>query len=85
MPCQPDVWVYPILGVDGKPITRPTAFDYFPERPDLARIDHVLFFFGDVADFRRNYGFDQELGRFKFSKPIHGRPRERSYYFLGRR
>ena len=84
MPGQPDVWVYPIAGRDGKPVSRPTAFDYFPDRPDLSKIDHVLFFYGDVADFRRNYRFNQTLGNFDFNKPIHGRSRARSYTLLQR-
>src|SRR5206468_7793342 len=53
MPGQPDVWVYPILTPDGKPVTQPIAFDYFPDRPDLSKTDYVLFFYGDFTDFRR--------------------------------
>ena len=50
MPGQPEVWC------DGIG-SRPTAFDYFDDRPDFAKIPAVLWVGGHVDLFRQKYGY----------------------------
>jgi 4-amino-4-deoxy-L-arabinose transferase-like glycosyltransferase len=85
LPGQPDVWVYPLADTGGNPDSRPTAFDYFPDRPDIAKADRVLFFHGHIEDFCRTFGFvtNGEIGG--WSEWIHGRSRDRRYEMVVRR
>ncbi len=77
MPGQPEVWCYPVRGSDGKLLSRPTAFDYFPDRPDVAMQARVAYVQGHPEAFCRNYGF-AVVASDAFSIRLHGRLRDRS-------
>ncbi|HSU68866.1 MAG TPA: glycosyltransferase family 39 protein [Tepidisphaeraceae bacterium] len=51
MPGQPEVWCSS-LG------TRPTAFDYFDEHPDFAKMPRVVWVGGNANLFSKQYGYD---------------------------
>jgi 4-amino-4-deoxy-L-arabinose transferase-like glycosyltransferase len=55
MPGQPEVWCVSIG-------TRPTAFDYFDEKPDFAKIPRVVWVGGNYDLFEKAYGYT-EAGR----------------------
>jgi hypothetical protein len=82
LPGQPEVWVYPLTDPEGHPDSRPTAFDYFPDRPDPSKYDRVLFFSGHTEDFCRIYGFVTTGVITDWKQPLHGRLRERRYDLL---
>ena len=79
---QPDVWVYPLTDAHGQPLSRPTAFDYFPDRPDLSKRARVLFFSGNVHDFSRIYDFVSNDMLIDLHIPLHGRMRDRRFDVL---
>ena len=79
---QPEVWVYPLTDPEGHLDSRPTAFDYFPDRPDPSKYDRVLFFSGHTEDFCRMYGFVTTGVINDWKQPLHGRLRERRYDLL---
>jgi 4-amino-4-deoxy-L-arabinose transferase-like glycosyltransferase len=54
MPEHPDVWC---IGIG----SRPTAYDYFDERIDLAKIRAVLWIGGHVDQFEKKYGYNEQL------------------------
>ncbi len=82
LPGQPAVWVYPLTDTDGKPVSRPTALDYFPDRPDLSKRTRVLFFSGHVWDFARLYDFVSTDTMIDLHIPLHGRMRDRRFDLL---
>ena len=61
MPGQPEVWC---VGVG----SRPTAFDYFDEQLDFAKIPRVLWLGGHVDLFEKQYGY-VEVQRFTVTFP----------------
>ena len=65
MPGQPQVWCVSVG-------SRPTAFDYFDEQPDFAKIPRVLWLGGHVNLFEQQYGY-AEAQRMTVTFP--GRPR----------
>ena len=79
---QPEVWVYPLTDTNGQPLSRPTAFDYFPDRPDLSQRKVVLFFSGNVWDFARIYNFVSNDMLTDLHIPLHGRLRSRRFDVL---
>ena len=82
LPGQPEVWVYPLRDLSGQLDNRPTAYDYFPDRPDISKSDHVFFFQGHTEDFCRMYGFATtrtEKIVEGLTIPLHGRLRQRRY------
>jgi 4-amino-4-deoxy-L-arabinose transferase-like glycosyltransferase len=79
---QPEVWVYPLTDTSGKLDSRPTAFDYFPSRPDPSKYPTVLFISGHTEDFCRTYGFVTNGQISIWSKLMHGRTRDRRYDLL---
>jgi 4-amino-4-deoxy-L-arabinose transferase-like glycosyltransferase len=52
MPGQPEVWCVSIG-------TRPTAFDYFDEKPDFAKIPRVVWVGGNYNLFEKAYGYTE--------------------------
>jgi 4-amino-4-deoxy-L-arabinose transferase-like glycosyltransferase len=56
MPGQPEVWCVSIG-------TRPTAFDYFDEQPDFAKIPRLIWVGGNYDLFKKAYGYT-ELAQF---------------------
>lgn len=79
---QPEVWVYPLTDIHGQPLSRPTAFDYFPDRPDLSLQKNVVFFSGHVYDFSRIHGFVSSDMLIDLHIPLHGRMRDRRFDVL---
>ena len=79
LPSQPEVWVFPITDPSGHPVSRPTAFEYFPNRPDLSKVRSVLFFTGRTEDFCRQYGFVRTESLNEIHIPLHGRWRDRRF------
>jgi hypothetical protein len=75
---QPDVWCYPVHDDKGNLLSRPTSFDYFPERPDLSNMDAVLYVQGHVDAFCKEYGYQVSPMRWNWLILLHGRPRDRS-------
>jgi hypothetical protein len=82
MPGQPEVWVINGVGKDGKPVSRPTAYDYFPDRPDVRQLPAVVFFWGHADAFCDTYQFVTAGLQWKFSIFLHGLERERKYELL---
>ena len=79
LPGQPEVWVLPLTDEDGRLDSRPTAFDYFPNPPDLSKVKRILFFHGHTEDFCRLYDFCITGEVNGWTKLLHGRSRERRY------
>jgi undecaprenyl-diphosphatase len=52
MPGQPEVWCVSIG-------TRPTAFDYFDEKPDFAKMPRVVWVGGNYDLFEKAYGYSE--------------------------
>jgi hypothetical protein len=78
LPDQPDVWCYPVPGKDGLPRSRPTSFDYMPERPNLSDVDRVTYVGGltDMEEFCRAYRF-RPVAYNHWLMNINGRIRDR--------
>jgi hypothetical protein len=56
---QPDVWCYPVHLKSGELRSRPTSFDYMPDRPDLSKVEDLVYVGGggDAREFCKAYGF----------------------------
>jgi 4-amino-4-deoxy-L-arabinose transferase-like glycosyltransferase len=80
LPGQPHVWCYNALGPDGKPDSRPTAFDYFPDRPDLSKVPALIYFNGHLDDFCRTYGFVTTGVVYHYRGFPNGLERSRTYW-----
>jgi len=53
MPGQPEVWC---VGIG----SRPTAYDYFDDQPDFAKIPGVFWIGGHVDQFTEKYGLIEQ-------------------------
>jgi hypothetical protein len=76
MPGQPEVWCVSIG-------TRPTAFDYFDEQPDFAKIPRVVWVGGNSDLFMRQYGY-VEVATVKYISATGPNPRIYKAFFLSR-
>jgi len=78
MPGQPEVWAIG-LGAD----SRPTAFDYFDDKPDFYRVPRVLLVNGHKDEFCQKYGFVSDAEGYWF-KTIFGHVRDRKTWMCVR-
>jgi hypothetical protein len=77
MPGQPDVWASSVG-------SRPTAYDYMRQKPDIRSMPQVLFLGTHVKQFCDEYGFSPgETGRFTIVLPS-GRKRQRVWTMMHR-
>jgi 4-amino-4-deoxy-L-arabinose transferase-like glycosyltransferase len=72
MPGQPEVWCISIG-------TRPTAFDYFDEKPDFAKIPQVIWVGGNYNLFEKSYGYVESARVSDMIIMAHGSRNMRSY------
>jgi 4-amino-4-deoxy-L-arabinose transferase-like glycosyltransferase len=82
MPGRPEVWVITPLGKDGKPVSRPTAYDYFPDRPNVREMPEVVYFNGHEEQFRQTFEFVTAGSKFEWRMFLHGQERSRRFDVL---
>jgi 4-amino-4-deoxy-L-arabinose transferase-like glycosyltransferase len=82
MPGQPEVWVITPVGKDGKPVSRPTAYDYFANRPNVRELPEIVYFNGHQEEFRQAFEFVTAGAKYDWRMFLHGQERNRRFEVL---